>query len=68
MNKLEWRRQKYKALVAAGFHPNEAKILRDRGNDLVKFLIELKQKEDTAVINRILRAVGVTPQGDGLNG
>jgi hypothetical protein len=63
MTKAEWRKKKYKALVQAGFHPNEAKILRDRGNDLLKFLIDLKAKEDTVVLERVLRAVGVTPQG-----
>jgi hypothetical protein len=63
MTKAEWRKKKYKALVRAGFHPNEAKILRDRGNDLLKFLIDLKAKEDTVVLERVLRAVGVTPQG-----
>jgi hypothetical protein len=63
MTKAEWRKKKYNDLVQAGFHPNEAKILRDRGNDLLKFLIDLKAKEDTVVVDRVLRAVGVTPQG-----
>jgi hypothetical protein len=64
MTKSEWRKTKYNDLINAGFHANEAKILRDRGKDLVKFLIDLKQKEDEVVLNRVLKAVGVDPQSE----
>ena len=59
MTKKEWRRHKYKVLIEAGFTPTEASALRDRGKDLIKFLVGLKKEDDEPTVNRVLKVLGV---------
>jgi len=59
MTKKEWRRHKYQILIQAGFTPTEASALRDRGKDLIKFLVGLKEEDDEPTVNRVLKVLGV---------
>lgn len=63
MTKREWRKHKYEQLRSAGFEHAEARVLRDRGKDLVKFLIGLKESGDETTLSRVLTVLGVTSSG-----
>jgi len=63
MTKKEWRKHKYEQLRAAGFDQDVARVLRDRGTPLVKFLIGLKESGDESTLTRVLTVLGVTSSG-----
>ena len=63
MTKSEWRKHKYEQLRSAGFEQAEARVLRDRGKDLVKFLIGLKESGDVVTLNRVLKTLGCESNG-----